>query len=153
MHLKPTRTVRSIGLFLLWVVCTTLLVGCGAGGASPVTPPAPGAAPAAVSTVRATPIPERIDGFPVIARDELPPEALVMLELIEGDGPFPYRQDGAVFQNRERLLPRQPQGYYHEYTVETPGESDRGARRIVTGEGGEMYYTDDHYASFERIVP
>lgn len=89
----------------------------------------------------------------MIARNELPPEALLTIDLIERGGPFPYRQDGAVFQNRERLLPRQPQGYYHEYTVETPGESDRGARRIVTGENREMYYTDDHYASFRRIAP
>jgi ribonuclease T1 len=153
MNLKHTRTVCPVGLFLLLIVCTTLLVGCGAGEAPSAASPAPGATPAAASTVRATPIPERIDGFPVITRDELPPEALVTIDLIERDGPFPYRQDGAVFQNRERLLPRQPQGYYHEYTVETPGESDRGARRIVTGEGGEMYYTDDHYASFERIAP
>jgi ribonuclease T1 len=56
-----------------------------------------------------------------------------------------------VFQNREGLLPEQPSGYYHEYTVLTPGSSDRGARRIVTGSQGEMYYTDDHYGSFQRI--
>lgn len=151
--MKHTRTACSVGLFVWLTVCAILLAGCGAGGASPVAPRPLSASPAAVSTARATPVPERIDGLPVITRDELPPEALVTIELIERDGPFPYRQDGAVFQNRERLLPRQPQGYYHEYTVETPGESDRGARRIVTGEGGEMYYTDDHYASFERIVP
>lgn len=95
--------------------------------------------------------PARIDGLPVITLDELPPEALETLALIENDGPFPFSKDGSTFQNRERLLPRQPTGYYREYTVITPGEDDRGARRIVGGEEGELYYTDDHYASFARI--
>ncbi|MCA9982332.1 MAG: ribonuclease, partial [Anaerolineales bacterium] len=62
-----------------------------------------------------------------------------------------YNKDGSTFQNREGLLPSQPRGYYREYTVETPGSRDRGARRIVAGEGGEFYYTADHYASFARI--
>lgn len=95
--------------------------------------------------------PAQIDGLPVITLDELPPEALETLALIENDGPFPFSKDGSVFQNRERLLPRKPTGYYREYTVITPGEGDRGARRIVRGEAGELYYTDDHYASFARI--
>ena len=59
---------------------------------------------------------------------------------------------GIVFENRERLLPDEPIGYYHEYTVPTPGSSDRGARRIITGSGAELYWTDDHYRSFERIT-
>jgi ribonuclease T1 len=96
--------------------------------------------------------PKQIDGIPTILVDELPREAWKTLALIEAGGPFPYRKDGVVFQNRERLLPKQPQGYYHEYTVITPGENDRGARRIITGENDEFYYTDDHYASFYRIV-
>jgi guanyl-specific ribonuclease Sa len=73
------------------------------------------------------------------------------LELIQRGGPFPHRQDGAVFQNRERRLPQQPRGYYHEYTVRTPGASNRGARRVVRGDGGELYYTRDHYGTFMRI--
>lgn len=95
--------------------------------------------------------PDRIDGLPVITLDELPPEALETLALIASDGPFPFRQDGVTFQNRERILPRKPTGYYREYTVITPGASTRGARRIVAGAEGELYYTDDHYASFSRI--
>ncbi|WP_229116558.1 ribonuclease domain-containing protein [Parenemella sanctibonifatiensis] len=82
---------------------------------------------------------------------DLPPEAAEMMELIESDGPFPYDRDGITFQNREGLLPDQPRGYYREYTVPTPGERDRGARRIVAGEQGEYYWTADHYESFERI--
>jgi ribonuclease T1 len=72
---------------------------------------------------------------------------------IDSGEPLPYEEDGGTFQNREGLLPEQPLGYYREYTVETPGSADRGARRLVIGEGGETYYTDDHYASFEEIDP
>ena len=83
----------------------------------------------------------------------LPPEAVATLEAIERGGPFPYDRDGTVFQNRERLLPERPRGYYREYTVETPGSPDRGARRIVSGgDPPEVYYyTDDHYRSFRRV--
>jgi guanyl-specific ribonuclease Sa len=81
----------------------------------------------------------------------LPPEAADTVELIEQGGPFPYPQDGTVFQNRESILPACATGYYHEYTVETPGSPDRGARRIVTGDAGEHFYTDDHYASFSIV--
>ncbi len=92
------------------------------------------------------------DGLPTIAFDNLPRQARDTIRLIDNGGPFPYRQDGAVFQNRERLLPSRSSGYYHEYTVITPGESDRGARRIIAGAGGELYYTADHYDSFKRVV-
>ena len=89
--------------------------------------------------------------------DELPTQAMNTLVLIQQGGPFPYSKDGAVFGNRERLLPNNPRGYYREYTVQTVGASNRGARRIVCG-GFQVkapdtcYYTNDHYASFRRIV-
>jgi ribonuclease T1 len=83
---------------------------------------------------------------------ELPPEARATLALIQKGGPFPYARDGVVFNNREGQLPKRSRGYYHEYTVPTPGARDRGARRIVAGQAGELYYTDDHYRSFRRIV-
>lgn len=83
---------------------------------------------------------------------KLPAEARATLEAIKAGGPFPYRQDGRVFGNREMLLPRKSPGYYREYTVRTPGARDRGARRIVAGRDGEYYYTDDHYRSFRRIL-
>jgi ribonuclease T1 len=91
-------------------------------------------------------------GLPVVPVAELPPEAHETLELIDAGGPFPFDRDGLTFENREELLPDRPRGYYAEYTVETPGSADRGARRIVTGDGGEYYWTQDHYASFERIA-
>lgn len=90
-------------------------------------------------------------GLPIVARADLPPEALETLDLIEAGGPFPYDRDGVVFQNRERLLPVRARGWYHEYTVPTPGEDDRGARRIVTGEDGTEYWSPDHYATFDVI--
>ncbi len=97
--------------------------------------------------------------FPVAGSEitlrELPREARETLDLIRAGGPFPHAKDGTVFGNRERLLPRQPRGYYTEYTVRTPGSRDRGARRIVAGGdprgSGEYWYTDDHYASFRRM--
>ena len=82
---------------------------------------------------------------------QLPREARETLALIRAGGPFPYPQDGKTFQNREKLLPQRDRGYYREYTVKTPGAKDRGARRIVAGNGGEFYYTEDHYRSFMRI--
>jgi len=93
-----------------------------------------------------------LSGLPTIQYDRLPIQARETIELIQRGGPFPYRQDGAVFQNRERLLPSRPNGYYHEYTVKTPGSPDRGARRIIAGDKGELYYTDDHYDSFKQVV-
>jgi ribonuclease T1 len=87
-----------------------------------------------------------------VAVEKLPPEARQTLTLIQKNGPFPYQRDGAVFGNREGLLPKRDRGYYREYTVKTPGAHDRGARRIVAGRAGEYYYTDDHYRSFRRII-
>jgi ribonuclease T1 len=87
-----------------------------------------------------------------ICYSALPSQAYDTLDLIASDGPFPYSQDGVVFQNREGVLPSQSTGYYHEYTVITPGSSTRGARRIVTGEESqEDYYTSDHYVTFNLI--
>lgn len=91
--------------------------------------------------------------LPVVVEADLPPEARDTLRLIERGGPFPYRRDGIEFGNRERRLPLRGRGFYKEYTVPTPGSSDRGARRIVTGRDGARYYTSDHYRSFRRIVP
>jgi guanyl-specific ribonuclease Sa len=86
---------------------------------------------------------------------KLPVDARVVLDRVRAGGPFRYERDGVAFGNRERLLPDRKRGYYHEYTVETPGVRTRGARRIVCGgprKAPEVcYYTDDHYASFRRI--
>ncbi len=82
---------------------------------------------------------------------DLPPEAWDTLQLIDDGGPFPHDEDDGTFGNFEGVLPDRDRGYYREYTVETPGLSHRGARRIVAGDDGEFYWTEDHYQSFERI--
>ncbi|EHN79564.1 ribonuclease domain-containing protein [Streptomyces coelicoflavus] len=124
----PPRAAR---LGAAAAVLSALLVG---GTVSATTA---GAAPAAVGD---------------ICYGDLPSQAHDTLDLIEQGGPFPFEQDGTVFQNREGILPGQSSGYYHEYTVITPGSDTRGARRIVTGEQNqEDYYTADHYASFDLV--
>lgn len=92
-----------------------------------------------------------IDTVVEIAATELPKEARTTLALIHKGGPYPYAKDGAIFSNREGHLPAHKRGYYREYTVKTPGERTRGARRIIRGTGGELYYTEDHYNHFRRI--
>ncbi|HEY3460304.1 MAG TPA: ribonuclease [Casimicrobiaceae bacterium] len=98
---------------------------------------------------------ERSIGHDEIDLRALPREAREVLMLIHAGGPFRYERDGVVFGNRERSLPSRPRGYYHEYTVRTPGLRTRGARRIVCGGSRRApevcYYTDDHYATFKRI--
>ncbi|GAA3213336.1 hypothetical protein GCM10010468_33220 [Actinocorallia longicatena] len=74
------------------------------------------------------------------------------MALIAQGGPYPYKKDGTVFANRERLLPNRPRGHYREYTVPTPGENDRGARRVIAGRDGELFYTPDHYRTFLMIT-
>jgi ribonuclease T1 len=92
-----------------------------------------------------------------IAAADLPKEARITLARIRDNGPFPYERDGVPFGNREGMLPPKPRGYYHEYTVKTPGSRSRGARRIVCGGEtttlAECYYSDDHYQSFKSIRP
>ena len=87
-----------------------------------------------------------------VALSALPRPAQETWKLVERGGPFPYDRDGVTFENREGLLPSQKRGYYREYTVPTPGEEDRGARRLVVGTAGDVFYTDDHYDSFAQVV-
>ena len=82
----------------------------------------------------------------------LPPEARDTIVLVRKGGPFPHQRDGISFGNREKILPTRERGWYREYTVKTPGARARGARRIVAGRDGTLYYTDDHYRSFKRIL-
>ncbi|MFF3579097.1 ribonuclease domain-containing protein [Streptomyces mirabilis] len=136
-----------VGLLLCFGV---LLTGCsstesaGAGTGAGAVTGAPSAARSAV--------PSWAHGMGTIDATRLPAEARTTLALIDKGGPFPYARDGIVFGNFEGLLPKHQRGYYHEYTVKTPGAQDRGARRIVTGQGGEIYYTGDHYKSFRAVL-
>jgi ribonuclease T1 len=88
----------------------------------------------------------------VVEKKQLSREAIEMIALIRKGGPFPHPRDAVSFGNREKLLPHRERGWYREYTVRTPGARDRGARRIVAGRDGTLYYTDDHYRSFKRIL-
>jgi ribonuclease T1 len=130
---SPRQSLRKLALAI--VVTAGVAFGSAAWGRNPGPPP-----------VAAT-----------VALSELPVEARQTEQLIRKGGPFAYAKDGSVFGNRERLLPANARGYYREYTVKTPGERDRGARRIVCGgsqptQPDACYYTRDHYASFARIV-
>jgi ribonuclease T1 len=109
-------------------------------------------APEAASTTAAAP---EIAGVPDAALQQFSAEErgaiVATLALIDSSGPFLHAKDGSVFSNREGRLPQRATGYYREYTVETPNSPDRGARRIVAGEGGDIYYTRDHYDSFLQL--
>ena len=100
----------------------------------------------------ATPKAQSGSGLATVRYQDLPRQAQDTIRLIDKGGPFPFDRDGITFQNREGILPKKPNGYYHEYTVITPGSSDRGARRIIAGDLGELYYTDDHYDSFREVI-
>ncbi|MEU4037648.1 ribonuclease domain-containing protein [Streptomyces collinus] len=138
------RLLRAL-VGLLLCLCA-LLAGCSPGTGTG-TGPGMGTAPASRAST-----PAWARGTATVPENRLPAEARHTLALIDRGGPFPYARDGIVFGNLERLLPGHPRGYYHEYTVPTPGAHDRGARRLVTGQGGEIYYTDDHYNSFRAVL-
>jgi ribonuclease T1 len=96
-------------------------------------------------------MPEQGAAATEVSATELPAQARETIALIRKGGPYPYERDGSVFGNYEKRLPQRERGYYREYTVRTPGAGNRGARRIVAGKGGELYYTGDHYETFRRI--
>ena len=137
-------------------IAAALLGVLAVGGCASTTVPPAGAPRAASSTNAQTYdglAPERATStLATMHVAELPPEGIDTPRLIQQGGPFPFAQDGATFQNRERILPPAPRGFYQEYTVITPGEDDRGARRIVAAEDGGRFYTADHYDSFTEVV-
>jgi ribonuclease T1 len=163
-----SRRRSSPGGLLALVIVAALLVGVwlisggfpdsspdgsrdGSPAGSPNGSPTTGAGPTA--TASASPRVDPDSGLPLVALGDLPPEAAETVDLIVHGAGFPYDEDGGPFGNREGLLPEEGGDYYREYTVPTPGSPDRGARRIVEGAAGELYWTADHYDSFARIVP
>ena len=103
------------------------------------------------SDQRIQPAQGRQENLSAIALAELPVEARDTLRAIKQGGPFAYPRDGVVFSNFEQVLPKRQRGFYHEYTVATPGVHNRGVRRIISGETNEYYYSADHYQTFKRI--
>lgn len=152
-----TTLSRRTGAVVSAVLLVALLVA-GRELAQRGSDPEPATGPA-VTGVTATGVPSPVTaerdpetGLPWADLDRLPLQAQQTVAVIDRGGPFRYRADGATFGNRERRLPIQPSGFYREYTVVTPGEDDRGARRLVTGEASrQLFYTGDHYASFVRV--
>ncbi|MFJ2742193.1 ribonuclease domain-containing protein [Streptomyces sp. NPDC087440] len=140
MRIPPRMAPRIAGVGAAFALTSALL----AGGA--VAAPAPAAlAPATLAS-------PQVNAVGDICYSKLPAQAHDTLDLIEKGGPYPYEQDGTVFKNREGVLPSQSNGYYHEYTVVTPGAPTRGAKRIVTGDKAqEDYYTGDHYKTFDLV--
>jgi ribonuclease T1 len=111
----------------------------------------PAPAPTAITSVAAQPACGDVSSYQKDKLSALPPEATDTVNLIKKGGPYPYPQDDGIFSNREGVLPSCASDYYREYTVETPGSPDRGARRFVKGDGGEYFYTDDHYSTFSIV--
>lgn len=144
------RLSTLIGALLTLAVLVLVVAGIPRTGDSPgsATSPAQTSA-AALPTAAGVANPSRL---PEVKASELPAEARQVLVLIARGGPYPYSRDNITFGNFERVLPQKPSGYYREFTVPTPGESDRGARRIIAGDAGEKYYTADHYSSFSFIA-
>ncbi len=132
------RLTRLVASLLIAIGLGVGLLGCSTATQAPPT--------ASVSGVDAA------SGLMLVTLSRLPSQATTVYNQIIRGGPFQYpRNDGVVYHNNNRVLPAKPDGYYHEYTVPTPGSSDRGSRRIVKGDGGEFYYTGDHYNTFVRI--
>ncbi|PTT67861.1 ribonuclease domain-containing protein [Arthrobacter sp. HMWF013] len=151
------RRNRSVAALLLAGLALAVVAALGGTGlleslTGRPTPAASSSAAPGQAAPGSAAAPANRSGLPAIRESELPAEARQTLAAIRAGGPYRYGQDDKAFGNFERILPRQDSGYYREYTVPTPGESDRGARRIVAGSGGEKYYTQDHYDSFKFIA-
>ena len=162
----PTRRLIAVGTLVAVVVVFILVwLVAGRGGGTPSTSAATSAVTTAVpvGTITTTPVKTStttttatiappVSGVATVKLADLPPEAQHTVKLVLAGGPYPYQRDGVVFENRERHLPTHASGYYHEYTVVTPGASTRGTRRIIKGGRGELFYTDDHYGRFEQVI-
>ena len=146
------------------ILCLSVILGgCGKGGSGNGTQePGTSASEAQVQPGQAASGSSAASGAQapsapaVVTKAQLPAEAGETLRLIKAGGPFPFGEDGVLFRNSAALLPQHPRGYYHAYTVRTPGATDRGLRRIVCGgprkQTSDCYYTEDYYASFKRIA-
>jgi len=58
---------------------------------------------------------------------------------------------GSNFGNYEGKLPKKSGRKYYECDIDTLGENSRGVKRIVYSNDGLIYYTADHYETFELL--
>jgi guanyl-specific ribonuclease Sa len=157
---------RPLGRRLTWLVglvglvglLGALLLGCSAGTATSTAQSLAGsstasAAPASCPAPSASAPGAKESHLPVRSLCALPVQVAQVWRTIQTGGKLTYSRDGIVFNNAEHLLPAHTRGYYHEYTVPTPGSRDRGTRRLITGQTHEVYYTGDHYVSFVVVDP
>lgn len=152
--LTANRTALRTLLLVLVAVAAAVVLTRLDGGSAPSTGPAlaPGTPTSQAPTGSASGDIDPASGLVWVAVADLPGDAQGVLELIEVGGPFACDKDGSTFGNYEGILPGRERGYYAEYTVILDCSGNRGARRIVAGDDGERYYTDDHYESFERVL-
>jgi ribonuclease T1 len=155
---RENRAVKRAWAFSCIVALSAMLCGCGKQGSQSDTAAsdaAASAAPAQGASGAPASGPQVPGALATVTPAQLPGEAAETLRLIKAGGPYPFADDGVLFRNSAQLLPKHPRGYYHTYTVVTPGSTDRGQRRIVCGgprkHTDDCYYTDDYYASFKRI--
>jgi ribonuclease T1 len=158
---QPPSSMVRIVVGALLVLVVGGLIGWSLRGASSSSTTAPSASARATqaagqrpTTTTTTKKPSKcvpISGVDMVSVDKLPSQAIDTLQSIAAGPPYPFKKDGVVFQNRERILPKESKSYYHEFTVVTPGSSDRGAKRIIVGGCDERWYTEDHYATFRLI--
>ncbi|MDR1962886.1 MAG: hypothetical protein LBQ50_03810 [Planctomycetaceae bacterium] len=90
-------------------------------------------------------------GTPKPVTTNITSEVQTTLDRIKNGVKFPHRNDGAVFQNREGILPTQPSGYYREYVYPTQGTTGPGTKRIIIGANGDIWLTLDHYRTFIQL--
>jgi ribonuclease T1 len=154
------RALSALLSVFFGVLLSVSLGACGKHGsqnAAPDSASAASEASAASAAEQAASVTPAASGVLVtVTKAQLPGEAADTLKLIKSGGPYPFSEDGVLFRNSAALLPAHPRGYYHAYTVRTPGSTDRGQRRIVCGglrkQTSDCYYTEDYYASFKRIA-
>ncbi|MCK7625978.1 guanine-specific ribonuclease N1 and T1 [Streptomyces sp. RS10V-4] len=150
IHTAPRRAAAVLGALLAALLL--VLTGCSNGGAGKGSSSGAQRPSASATADGRGAAPPWAKGYQTVPASRLPAEARHTLKLIDAGGPFPYPKDGTVFGNYEKRLPKEPRGYYREYTVDTPGARNRGARRLISGKHHELFYTGDHYASFQAVL-
>ena len=139
--------------------------------AKPQATPKPTATPESAATAAPTdaPLPEEEGSYTtkedvtayLIAYGHLPPNFITKSEARAAGWPGgslePYCPGKCIggdrFGNREGLLPTAKGRSYTECDINTLGKRSRGAERLIFSNDGLIFYTADHYESFEQVYP